>query len=109
MQATALFTLDDLRPMHLQPVMVNPGERKENPPVGMRGTIWVSPEGEVDLVLDFAVMFDRPAAKQTIRLTPAQVEILRAAKAREGEYAITLDQPIEVPPTRDYVVKSPRL
>src|SRR5262245_38322581 len=98
MQPTSLYTRADLREMHDEPVMVDPGHAVENPPVGMRGTIHVTPEYEVEIVLQFAVMFDRPAGMETIRLTPAQVATLRAARARTGEYVITLDQPIAAPP-----------
>jgi hypothetical protein len=109
MQPTALYTRDDHRDLHNEPVMVNPGHATENPPVGMRGTIRVTADDEVEVVLQFAVMFDRPAGQETIRLSPAQVATLRASKARTGEYAITLDSPIQSPPVLDYVVASPRL
>lgn len=95
--------------MHLQPVLVNPGRSTDNPPAGARGTIHVSSQGDVDLVLDYAVMFDRPAENLVIRLTPTEAAALCASRALTGGYSITLDRPLEPPPVRDYVVASPRL
>jgi hypothetical protein len=89
--------LADLRQMDQEPVLVNPGASRENPPVGLRGTIRVTPENTVEIDLQFAVMFDRPAANRTIRLSPAQVAALRASKAKYSEYVLNLDHPIDSP------------
>jgi len=98
-----------LRSAHLQPVLVSPGQSRDTPAVGARGTIFVNAAGDVNLVLDYAVMFDRPAENTVIRLAPAEVASLMASRADTGAYAIRLDRAVEPPPVRNYVVASPRL
>lgn len=89
-------------------VMVNPGNTQENPPVGMRGTIHVSPTLEVDIVLPYAVTFVRPAENKIIHLDEAQIARLIASEDG-GAYSITLPGEIEDPPGKGFVVASPKL
>jgi hypothetical protein len=89
-------------------VMVNPGPSSVEPPVGMRGTIRVTPSGAVEIMLRFAVMFVRPAETQTVRLDDAEVAQLLASE-NNGAYSITLPRALEPPPSKGFVVASPRL
>lgn len=100
---------DNLRELNGQPVLVNPGTSGEHPAVGMRGTLQVTPANEVAIVLQFAVMFDRPAAQRRITLSAAQVAELRAAKERTGDYTFTLPRDLEPPTGTGLVVASPPL
>lgn len=90
--------------MHDEPVLVMPGDSPDNPAVGMRGSIRVDPQGQVDIDLQFADMYDRPAAMQRVRLNSRQVAQLWASKASYGGYAIRLDGPIPAPHTGERVI-----
>jgi hypothetical protein len=89
-------------------VMVNPGGSREKPAVGMRGTLRVTPALDVEIVLQFAVMFARPAENKVIRLDEAQVASLLASE-NNGAYSITLPGEIDAPPSTGFVVASPKL
>jgi hypothetical protein len=89
----------ELRTMHNEPVLVTPGKSYDNPAVGMRGSIRITPDDQVEIDLQFADMYDRPAAMRRIRLTPEQIILLRASKASYGAYALRLDGLIEPPET----------
>ena len=91
-----------------QPVLVMPSESVDNAAVdnaavGMRGSIRVSGQGQVDLDLQFADMYDRPAAMKRVRLNAQQVARLWASKAAYGGYAIRLDGPLDAPETGERV------
>lgn len=90
--------------MHGEPVLVMPGESSENPPVGMRGSIRVSPQGQVDLDLQFADMYDRPAAMKRIRLSPQQVQQLWSSKFAYGGYALRIEGRIDAPATGQRII-----
>jgi hypothetical protein len=90
--------------MEGEPVLVVPADSTDNPAVGMRGSIRVAPHGQVDLELQFADMYDRPAEMKRIRLNSRQVARLWASKAAYGGYAVRLDGPLDAPPTGERVV-----
>ena len=90
--------------MHGEAVLVMPSQSDDNPAVGMRGSIRVDSQGHVDVDLQFADMYDRPAAMQRIRLNSRQVARLWASKASYGAYALRLDGPILAPQTGERVV-----
>lgn len=87
-----------------QPVLVMPADATDDPAVGMRGSIRVSGQSQVDLDLQFADMFDRPATMKRVRLNAQQVARLWASKAAYGGYAIRLDGPLDAPATGERVV-----
>jgi hypothetical protein len=90
-------------------VLVAPGSpTKEQPSVGMRGTMRVTPDGVVDIVLQFPAMFDRPAENKVIRLKPDEVPRLLASE-QNGAYTYHASDDIDPPPLKDYRVESPRL
>ncbi len=90
--------------MNGEPVLVMPADSTDNPAVGMRGSIRVDHRGQVDLELQFADMYDRPAEMKRIRLNSHQVGRLWASRETYGGYALRLDGPLDAPPTGERVV-----
>lgn len=90
--------------MHGEPVLVMPGDSEGAPAVGMRGSIRVTTQGQVDVDLQFADMYDRPASMKRVRLTSRQVARLWASKASYGAYAVRLDGPIDAPATGPRII-----
>lgn len=71
-------------------VLVNPGGRDlPSPPVGMRGTLHVTPGDEVTVELQFAAMFYGKPRTEIIHLGRRQVEELLASESA-GTYSVTL-------------------
>ena len=80
----------DLQYLQGKSVRVTSARDLRNPPAGRRGTIQVTDEGSVILVLDFPQMFRTPAHRTTIPLTPEQVSRLLASEDN-GAFSFVVD------------------
>jgi hypothetical protein len=71
------MTFSEIQKLNGRSVLVQPAHSPHNPPIGVRGTLQVSPSSgalppQVEIVIAYPDMFSRPAEKKVLRLDAAE-------------------------------------